>query len=150
MLDQDNVDTDMIYHNKHLAVTDPAQMGQYAFGNLKGWEDFPRKARAGDILVTGKNFGCGSSRQQAVTCFQTLGIAAIIARSYGAIYERNAINAGLPVVVADLLARGLHSGDPVTVDLETGLITWDGGSVQGEPFSEVQMSIYQRGGLLVG
>ncbi|UCH79059.1 MAG: 3-isopropylmalate dehydratase, partial [Candidatus Coatesbacteria bacterium] len=57
-----DVDTDQIYHNAHLAVTEVAEMGQYAFGNLAGWEDFPSRARAGDILAVGVNFGAGSSR----------------------------------------------------------------------------------------
>jgi len=150
LVDHDNIDTDMIFHNRHLAVTDPAQMGQYAFGNLPGWEDFPAQARPGDIVVTGQNFGCGSSRQQAVDCFLTLGVSALVARSYGAIYERNAINAGLPIVVANLEDAGLKNGDEISIDLETGRISWDGGEVQGEPFSQVQMEIYQRGGLLAG
>jgi 3-isopropylmalate/(R)-2-methylmalate dehydratase large subunit len=148
LVNEANIDTDMIFHNRHLAVTDPDQMGQYAFGNLPGWEDFPQKAAPGDFVVTGPNFGCGSSRQQAVDCFSTLGVSALIAPSYGAIYERNAINAGLPVLVADLRDQGLASGQTIEVDLNTGLITWEGGSLQAEPFSPVQMDIYQRGGLL--
>jgi len=146
----DNIDTDMIYHNRHLAVTDPAQMGQYAFGNLPGLEAFAKQARPGDIVVTGKNFGCGSSRQQAVDCFQTLGVTALVATSFGAIYERNAINAGLPLVTADLLSAGLKDGDEITIDLATSRLTWAGGALQAEPFSTVQMAIYQRGGLLGG
>ncbi len=146
---QDNIDTDMIFHNRYLAITDPAEMGQYTFDNLAGWEDFARKAQPGDIVVTGANFGCGSSRQQAVDCFKALGVQAIIAQSFGAIYERNAINAGLPVLAVDLLAAGLANGTEITVDLKSGRVTWDGGEAQGEPFSEVQAQIYQRGGLLV-
>jgi len=149
IVDVDNVDTDMIFHNKHLAITDLALMGQHAFGNLPGWEDFPKKVQPGDIVVTGGNFGCGSSRQQAVDCFTALGVRALVARSYGAIYERNAINAGLPVLVADLRQTGLTNGQEITVDLTTGVITWDGGSLVADPFSQVQMAIYQRGGLLV-
>ena len=118
------------------------------FDNLEGWEDFSKKAGEGDIVVTGSNFGCGSSRQQAVDCFKALGIEVLVAKSYGAIYERNAINAGMPVLVADAVNAGLHSGDEVEVDLETGRIVWAGGEVQGEPASSVQMEIYQRGGLL--
>jgi 3-isopropylmalate dehydratase small subunit len=144
----DNIDTDMIFHNRYLAITDPQQMGQYAFDNLEGWKDFAQNAQPGDIVVTGGNFGCGSSRQQAVDCFAVLGVQALIARSYGAIYERNAINAGLPVVAADAVKAGLKSGDTITVDLGSGLIAWDSGRLQGEPFSQVQMEIYQRGGLL--
>ncbi len=149
IVDVDNVDTDMIFHNRHLAITDIALMGQHAFGNLPGWEDFPKRVQPGDIVVTGGNFGCGSSRQQAVDCFAALGVSALVARSYGAIYERNAINAGLPVLVADLRQAGLRNGQEITIDLQAGTIAWDGGSVVADPFSQVQMEIYQRGGLLV-
>ncbi|MFO7652712.1 MAG: aconitase/3-isopropylmalate dehydratase large subunit family protein [Candidatus Krumholzibacteriia bacterium] len=152
LVDRDDVDTDMIYHNAHLAVTDPAQMGRHAFGNLPGWEDFPQVVRPGDVVMVGRNFGCGSSRQHAVDCFLSLGVAALVAESLGAIYERNAINAGLPLVVApwrEAVAAGvLAAGREVTLNLETGLLAWDGGELQGEPFSRVQMEIYQRGGLL--
>jgi 3-isopropylmalate dehydratase small subunit len=147
---QDNVDTDMIYHNRYLTVTKLAEMGQYTFVNLKGWEDFAHKVKPGDIIVAGKNFGAGSSRQQAVDCLVSLGISAIIAESFGAIYKRNAINAGLPIVVADLSSANLKNGDEIEANFETGQITIlpAGTRVQGRPFSEVQMSIYRRGGLL--
>ena len=144
----DNIDTDMIFHNRYLAITDPTEMGQYTFDNLDGWEDFAKTVQPGDIVVTGGNFGCGSSRQQAVDCFKTLGVQILVARSYGAIYERNAINAGMPIMTADLLDAGLKDGDVVKVDMTTGKITWDGGEFTGEKFSPVQMEIYQRGGLL--
>jgi 3-isopropylmalate/(R)-2-methylmalate dehydratase large subunit len=149
VIDEDNIDTDMIFHNRYLAITDPAEMGQYTFDNLSGWEDFATKAKPGDIVLTGANFGCGSSRQQAVDCFKTLGVQTLVAKSYGAIYERNAINAGMPVVIADALGAGLKDGDTVTVDFQSGLISWDGGELQGEPFSDVQIEIYKRGGLLI-
>jgi len=148
VVDVDNIDTDMIFHNRHLAITDPAQMGPHTFGNLAGWEDFPQRVRPGDIVIVGANFGCGSSRQQAVDCFKALGVSLLIARSYGAIYERNAINAGLPVMLADLREAGLQDGQEVTVDLVSGEIAWEGGQARGEPFSKVQLEIYERGGLL--
>ena len=148
LVKEDNIDTDMIFHNRHLAITDLAEMGPHTFGNLPGWEDFPHQVKPGDIVVTGGNFGCGSSRQQAVDCFKALGVTLIIAGSYGAIYERNAINAGMPVMIADLVSAGLENGQEISVDLTTGLITWDGGELRGERFSEVQLEIYQRGGLL--
>ena len=140
----------MIYHNRHLAVTDIAEMGQHTFGNLDGWNDFPQRARSGDVVVTGSNFGCGSSRQQAVDCFASLGVSLLIAKSFGAIYERNAINAGVPIMVADLSGAGLSSGDEIEVDLATGEITHVASRkvLQGRPFSEVQLEIYKRGGLL--
>ena len=150
VVDRNNVDTDMIFHNRHLAVTDPAQMGRYAFGNLPGWEDFPAKAAPGDIVVAGSNFGAGSSRQQAVDCFKSLGVAAIVARSFGAIYERNAVNAGLPVLAGDLVAAGLRSGEEITVDFASGEVVRHstGETIRVEPFSEIQMAIYRKGGLL--
>jgi 3-isopropylmalate dehydratase small subunit len=162
---QDNIDTDMIFHNRYLTITDLKEMGKYAFDNLKGWEDFAKKAQPGDIVVTGKNFGCGSSRQQAVDCFLSLGVAAIVAESFGAIYERNAINAGLAIMRAPLVglagasparAAGaspspeLMDGETVEVDFATGIVRRsDGTEVRGTPFSPTQLAIYRRGGLLV-
>jgi 3-isopropylmalate dehydratase small subunit len=146
---QDNIDTDMIFHNRHLAVTELGEMGQYAFGNLAGYEDFARKAQPGDIIVVGKNFGAGSSRQQAVDCFKSLGIGVIVAESFGAIYERNAINAGFPILVAPGAIAALEQGEQIVVDLTSGAISTDrGAKIAGKPFSKVQMDIYQRGGLL--
>jgi len=147
----DNVDTDMIFHNRYLTVTDIEEMGQYAFCNLKGWEDFPQKAEKGDIIVTGKNFGCGSSRQQAVDCFKAMGIGIIIAESFGAIYERNAINSGFPVMHASEIEKlQLKNGDEIEVDFKSGEIkkisTED--SIMTTPFSNIQLNIYHRGGLL--
>jgi 3-isopropylmalate dehydratase small subunit len=140
----------MIFHNRHLAVTDMAQMGPFTFGNLPGWEDFSKKAAPGDIVVTGSNFGAGSSRQQAVDCFKSLGVAAIVARSFGAIYERNAINAALPVLSGDLIAAGLKSGEEISVDFASGTVTRlaTGAVIRIAPFSETQMAIYLKGGLL--
>jgi 3-isopropylmalate dehydratase small subunit len=145
-----NIDTDMIFHNRHLAITKVEEMGPHAFGNLSGWEDFSKRARPGDLVVTGANFGAGSSRQQAVDCFRALGIGAIVARSFGAIYERNAINAGFPIVVSDLIDAGLEDGEEVTVDFVKGVVTLrrDGSRVAAQPWPEVQVETYLRGGLL--
>jgi 3-isopropylmalate/(R)-2-methylmalate dehydratase small subunit len=99
----DDIDTDQIYHNAHLAITDVSEMGRHALGNLSGWEDFPEKAAPGDIVMAGSNFGAGSSRQHAVDCFLSLGIAAMVARSFAPIYKRNAINSGFPILACDRL-----------------------------------------------
>lgn len=152
LIHRDNIDTDMIFHNRYLSITDMKEMGQFTFDNLPGFENFARQAKPGDIVITGKNFGCGSSRQQAVDCFYSLGIKAIIAESFGAIYERNAINAAFPILACDSLSHAdLIDGEVIRVDfkkgeilnLRTGLIT------PAEPFSGVQYEIYQRGGLLI-
>jgi 3-isopropylmalate/(R)-2-methylmalate dehydratase large subunit len=144
----DNIDTDMIFHNRYLTITDISLMGQYTFDNLVGWEDFARNARPGDIVVTGQNFGCGSSRQQAVDCFLSLGIAAIVAGSFGAIYERNAINAGLAIMTAPEAATHLATGDTATLDFVAGAVRTSEVELAARPFSEVQLDIYRRGGLL--
>jgi len=157
VINRDNIDTDMIYHNKWLAITDIKEMGQHAFGNLKGWEDFPKKAKPGDIVVTGKNFGCGSSRQQAVDCFSALGITAILGKSFGAIYERNAINTGLPILSCpetDLTegpSAHITTGDELSIDLTTGVVmnVTKGIKVPCTGFNPVQLDIYKRGGLLM-
>ncbi len=150
IIGRDNIDTDMIYHNKHLAVTNIDEMGKYCLGNLEGWQDFPDKAKPGDIVVAGGNFGCGSSRQHAVDCFKSLGIRAIIARSFGAIYERNAVNAGLAIMEGDLSSLDLKDGDIISVDFTTGEVTNEatGKKAAANPFSDVQADIYKRGGLL--
>ena len=147
----DDIDTDMIFHNRYLHITDVEQMGQYALDNLVGWQDFAAKAQAGDILLAGVNFGAGSSRQQAVDCFRALGVGAIVAESYGAIYKRNAINSGFPIVVlpdlTDLYAQ-FRTGDEVEIDFQTGRLVLNGGQrFHAEPFSQVQMDIYQAGDL---
>jgi len=150
LIDRDDIDTDMIYHNKYLSVTDPEEMGRYTFSNLEGYGNFIDRARAGDIVITGKNFGSGSSRQQAVECFRSLGIQAILAKSFGAIYERNAINAGFPILRYDTLeSLDLQTGDEIRVNFKTGEITSkkNDQSVYVEPFPEIQMEIYQNGGL---
>ncbi|PKQ65172.1 homoaconitate hydratase [Labilibaculum filiforme] len=146
----DNIDTDMIFHNRYLSITEMEEMGQYTFDNLMGYEEFARKAMPGDIVIAHKNFGSGSSRQQAVDCFKALGIQAIVAESYGAIYERNAINAAFPIMTCDtILKLNLKDGDTIRLDFETGKITniSKNISVIGERFSEVQLEIYQNGGL---
>ncbi len=149
LIDQDNIDTDMIFHNRHLAITEIDKMGEHTFGNLPGFEDFPQSVQSGDIVITGGNFGCGSSRQQAVDCFRALGVSLVVARSFGAIYERNAINSGFPILGADLLSAGLADGDEIEVDLTTGKVTLPSGeTLDVEPFSRVQLEIYGRGGLL--
>jgi 3-isopropylmalate/(R)-2-methylmalate dehydratase small subunit len=147
----DDIDTDMIFHNRYLHITELEEMAPYALDNLEGWEDFGQKARPGDILLAGKNFGAGSSRQQAVDCFRALGVAAVVAESYGAIYKRNAINSGFPIVTLPDLTQvyeRFKNGDEIGVDFRTGEVVLGGvETLQAEPFSRVQMDIFQAGDL---
>jgi 3-isopropylmalate/(R)-2-methylmalate dehydratase small subunit len=150
----EDIDTDQIFHNAHLHITDLAQMGPHALGNLEGWKDFPTKCAAGDIIIAGRNFGAGSSRQQAVDCFIALGIGAILAPSFSAIYFRNAVNSGFPVLrgrdlEALVASGGLRSGVRIGLDLETGegRSLGSGAKLGLEPMSSVQRDIFQAGDL---
>ncbi len=146
----DNIDTDMIFHNRYLSITELRDMGQYTFDNLKGYADFASRVRDGDIVVAGKNFGSGSSRQQAVDCFISLGIQCIIAESFGAIYERNAINAAFPIIMCKGISElHLEDGNELHMNIKSGEIRNISKdlSLKATPFSEVQMEIYQKNGL---
>lgn len=146
----DDIDTDMIFHNRHLHITSVAEMGRFALGNLEGFADYPSRSRPGDVLVVGRNFGAGSSRAQAVDCFRSLGVGCIVGRSFGAIWLRNAINSGLPVIECPGLDAGFASeGDALAVDLDTGRVSNEGrrSSAAGKPMLSVAMDIYQAGGI---
>jgi 3-isopropylmalate/(R)-2-methylmalate dehydratase small subunit len=150
----EDIDTDQIYHNAFLHITELAEMGQYALGNLEGWKDFPNKAKPGDIIAAGRNFGAGSSRQQAVDCFIALRVGAVLAPSYSSIYFRNAVNSGFPVLRCGELGplaadRMLESGDEVEVDFLSGKgfnLTKDK-AFSIEPMSAVQRDIHHKGDL---
>ena len=150
----EDIDTDQIYHNAFLHITEASQMGQYAFGNLEGWKDFSKKARPGDILVAGRNFGAGSSRQHAVGCFISLKIGLILAPSFGAIYFRNAVNSGFPILrcqeLDELVAKkALETGDEIKVNFRSGegLNVSRNTHLKVEAMSTVQYDIYGAGGL---
>lgn len=150
VIKKDNIDTDMIYHNRYLSITNIDEMGQYTFDNLKGYENFAKETKPGDIVIAGKNFGCGSSRQQAVDCFKSLRISLIIAESFGAIYERNAINSAMPILIAEGITNEINDKDEISVDFTTGEIfdKTHGKTYNAKPFSKTQLGIYKRGGLL--
>ena len=139
----------MIFHNRYLSITDRREMGQYTFDNLTGFEDFSSKALAGDIIITGKNFGSGSSRQQAVDCFISLGIQGIVAESFGAIYERNAINAAFPIITCKSISEmELKSGYHITIDLLKGILKFmkqEKASMQ-DPFPKCNMKYIRMEG----
>ena len=149
-----DIDTDQIYHNAYLHITDMEEMGKYAFSNLEGFKDFSKTPHDGEILVVGSNFGAGSSRQHAVDCFKALGIKGIIGISFGAIYWRNAINNGLAVMkcpeLQSYLDRGLLKNRmEVEVDLENGVVKIENKEViKCIPLSKVEIEILEKGGLL--
>lgn len=143
----DNIDTDMIYHSRYTEVADLSEYGNYAFSELKGYEHFAKEASPGDIVVVGHNFGLGNSSQHAVDCFKSLGIQAIIAKSFAVVYEKNAINAGLPIIVCSAVGDlEIQTDDIVNINLLSGEIknTRNNLSVMGEKFSGIQLETFQQ------
>ena len=108
--------------------------------------DFARKARPGDILIAGRDFGIGSSREQAVEALKTLGIAAVIARSFAGIFWRNAINLGLPALEGD--ATGVAPGAQVSLDLDRALLVHPGGEIPLAPLPDFLRELLRDGGLV--
>ena len=145
----DDIDTDMIFHNKYLSITDIAEMGAHTFETLEGYDNFASTVEKGDIIIAGENFGCGSSRQQAVDCFISLGVSVILTVSTGAIYKRNIINSGFPFLeVPGLKEAGIKEGEMLEIDLEKGLIRRENGeTIEAVPPSSVQLDIMKAGGL---
>jgi len=150
----EDIDTDQVYHNAHLHITEIAQMGPHALGNLEGWKDFPDRCREGDVVIAGRNFGAGSSRQQAVDCFIALKVNAVLAPSFAAIYFRNAVNSGFPILkIRDLetlvAEKKLVSGDEIRFDVRTGKAENVSRKIplNIQPMSSVQYDIFKAGDL---
>jgi 3-isopropylmalate/(R)-2-methylmalate dehydratase small subunit len=151
----DDVDTDLIYHNKYLAETDPKNMPQYSFEYYPGKENFAKEVKRGDFVVAGKNFGCGSSREHAVYCLKEAGIPVILAETCSRIYYRNAINNGYPVLFIKGISEAIKSGaikdgDELEVELETGTIKdrTNGKTFHGDAVSDLERDIMASGGLI--
>lgn len=150
----DNVDTDLIYHNKYLAETDPEKMPQYAFEYYPGMERFAKEVKPGDFVVAGRNFGCGSSREHAVYCLKYAGIACILAETCSRIYYRNSVNNGYPVLFVRGISKAIKegtikTGDMLEVDPDIGLVrdTDTGAEFHGDAVSDLEHDIMQAGGL---
>ena len=114
----DNVNTDAIIPGKYLTLLDPMELAKHAMEGLD--PNFPQKARAGAIIVAGRNFGCGSSREQAPIALKHAGIRCVLAESFARIFYRNAINIGLPVLESPNVRNYVEEGDMITVNLEEG------------------------------
>ena len=116
----DHVDTDVIIPARYLASSDPDELASHCMEDLDA--DFVAQVEPGDVIVAGRNFGCGSSREHAPLAIKTAGISAVIAASFARIFYRNALNIGLPIIESEEAAQGIQSGDEVEVDLESGVI----------------------------
>ena len=143
----DNVDTDVIIPARHLNTSDPAELAAHCMEDIDA--AFVGRVRPGDILVAGRNFGCGSSREHAPLAIKTSGVACVIAESFARIFYRNALNIGLPILECPAAARAISAGDEVSVDFETGEIADEttGRTFMAEPFPPFMLDLIAAGGL---
>jgi len=143
----DSVNTDVIFPGKYTyTVSDPAEMAQYAMEDLD--PRFAGEVRPGDIVVGGRNFGCGSSREQAVTCLKMARVGAIIGQSFARIYYRNCINNALPAIISAPAVEAIQDGEEVEIDLEAGEIYCTAGTFSFPPLPEMAMEMMAAGGLI--
>jgi 3-isopropylmalate/(R)-2-methylmalate dehydratase small subunit len=132
----DNVNSDIIIAGRYLIYIDPVKLAEHAFEMLG--EGFPAKLRNFDILVAGRNFGCGSAREQASTAIKGLGIKAVVAASFARTFYRNAINDGLPIVECPAVYEAVNEGDEISIDLPSGVISHKG---QHHAFPQIPESV---------
>ncbi len=143
----DDINTDVIFPGKYTyTVADPEEMGQHAMEDLDS--EFAEKVQPGDVIIAGKNFGCGSSREQAAVCLKVKGIGAIIAPSFSRIYFRNGVNTGLPLITSKEVQDLFEHGDEIEVDFDQGIIRGERGEVSFPPFSDFVFGIMDAGGLI--
>jgi len=143
----DNINTDVIFPGKYTyTLMSPEEMARHALEDLD--PEFASQVKPGDVIVAGRNFGCGSSREQAAACLKAAGIQAVIARSFARIYFRNAINLGLPVIQCPEAVDVLEKGDEIEVDLAAGEIRSAKGNFRFPPFPESVIGILKAGGLI--
>jgi 3-isopropylmalate/(R)-2-methylmalate dehydratase small subunit len=143
----DNVNTDVIFPGKYTYVLmEPEEMAKHALEDLD--PGFAAQVKAGDIIVAGRNFGCGSSREQAASCLKYAGVQTVIAVSFARIFFRNAINQGLPVVQSEKAVRNISAGEEVEVDFERGQIKAEKGTFKFSALPDSVLNILQAGGLI--
>ena len=138
-----NVDTDQIIPAQYLVTGDAKELGKHAFERVR--PEFAGKVKAGDIIVAGENFGCGSSREHAPRALIGAGISCVVAKTFARIFYRNSINIGLPLVECDVEAK---EGDEIEVDFEAGKVTSAGKEYEFKPLPEFLLNLMNSGGLV--
>jgi len=143
-----NIDTDVILPGQYMTLVDPNELAKHALAGLD--VEFPKKAQKGVILIGGKNFGCGSSREQAPLALKYSGVKCVIAESFARIFFRNAINIGLPVIECKGISSAVETGDELAVDFEVGKVEnlSNGKKFQVEKLPTFIMEILTDGGLI--
>jgi 3-isopropylmalate/(R)-2-methylmalate dehydratase small subunit len=141
----DNINSDIIIAGRYLIYIEPDKLAEHAFEMLG--DGFPSKLRQFDILVAGRNFGCGSAREQAVTAIMGLGIKAVVASSFARTFYRNAINSGLPIVECAALYGAVSEGDHIQIDLGDGVIHHKNAEYLFPKFPDSMRKLLEVGGL---
>ncbi|UCD56488.1 MAG: 3-isopropylmalate dehydratase small subunit [Candidatus Hydrogenedentota bacterium] len=144
----DNIDTDAIIPARYLTSSDPEFLARHCMEDAD--TEFVNKARTGDFIVAGKNFGCGSSREHAPAALKAAGISCIIARSFARIFYRNSFNRGLPILDCPEAVDGISDGDEIEVDLSKGLIRnlTSGAEFRANPIPPFMQELVDAGGLI--
>jgi 3-isopropylmalate dehydratase small subunit len=144
----DNIDTDVIIPARYLNTTDPKILAAHCMEDIE--QMFAKEVTPGDIMVGGRNFGCGSSREHAPISIKGAGVSCIVAESFARIFFRNAINIGLPILESPEAARDAQKGDVLRVDLVAGTITNErsGKTYQASPYPPFVLGIIEAGGLV--
>lgn len=144
----DNIDTDVIIPARYLNTADHKELASHCMVDID--EDFVNKVKAGDIMVGGENFGCGSSREHAPIAIKTSGIDCVIAKTFARIFYRNAINIGLPILECPEAGERIEAGDEVSIDFDNGIITNEtkGETYRAQPFPDFIKEIMAKGGLM--
>ncbi|MDY3303164.1 MAG: 3-isopropylmalate dehydratase small subunit [Clostridia bacterium] len=144
----DNIDTDVIIPARYLNTSDPSELAKHCMEDID--KKFVKNVKRGDIIVAGRNFGCGSSREHAPIAIKECGVACIIAKSFARIFFRNSINIGLAILECEPAADAIENGDTVDIDFDTGIITdmSNGKTFKAQPFPEFMQNIIKSDGLV--
>jgi len=144
----DNVDTDVIIPARYLNTSNHFELAAHCMEDID--KEFVNKVRPGDIMLGGRNFGCGSSREHAPIAIKTSGISVVIAQSFARIFYRNSINIGLPIIECDEAVTESDAGDQFEIDLKYGVIknVTKNKTYQGETFPDFMVELFDAGGLV--
>ena len=142
----DNIDTDVIIPARYLNTQSPAELAAHCMEDID--KTFVTRVKAGDIMVGGENFGCGSSREQAPGVLKALGVQAVIAKSFARIFFRNAINIGLPAIVCKDLPDAVENGDTMILHMSEGTAEVNGKTYTCTKLPEYMQNILNQGGLI--
>ena len=143
-----DVDTDAIIPARYLNTSDPEELAKHAMEDAD--PEFVNKIQAGDVIVAGKNFGCGSSREHAPVAIKHAGVSVVVADSFARIFYRNSFNTGLPIIECPEAVEGIKEGDEVEVDMDTGQVTnlTTGQTYRAQPMPPFMQSLLEAGGLI--